>query len=356
MQQALDLASRGAGLTRPNPPVGAVLVRNGKVVGTGWHKQAGGPHAEVMAVASAKGPLKGASMYVTLEPCSTAGRTPPCCDLILKHRIKNVIISALDPNPLHAGGGVALLREAGVNVKTGVLQEQGERLLEPFSSWMLRGGPWVTLKLGVSLDGRIADRAGRSQWITGPEARKRVQELRRTADAVMVGAGTVKQDDPRLLPRPSKGRKPFRVIVDGALSSPLTSTCFTDRAHQRTLVLALKTAPAGRIQRLKKQGVQVRVYPGKKVPLKRALNDLAKEFGILHVLCEGGGELASGLIQAGLVDRYQWFTAPLILGGQTAAASVGGKGFPLDGATRLEFESMERLGADVLISAIPKKA
>jgi diaminohydroxyphosphoribosylaminopyrimidine deaminase/5-amino-6-(5-phosphoribosylamino)uracil reductase len=354
MRQAMGLASRGVGLTRPNPPVGAVIVRSGKVVGKGWHTKAGGPHAEVMAVASAKGSLKGATMYVTLEPCSTTGRTPPCCELIVTQQIKKVVVSVLDPNPLHAGGGILLLRKAGVKVKTGVLQEQGRRLLEPFTSCVTHGRPWVTLKLGASLDGRIADRRGRSQWITGPEARERVQELRRTVDAVLVGAGTVKQDNPSLLPRPAEGRKPFRVIVDGALSSPLTSKCFTDRARHRSIVLTLKTAPASKLQRLEKSGVQVRVYSGKRVPLKRALRDLAKEFGILHVLCEGGGDVASGLIKAALVDRFQWFTAPLIIGGQAAVASVGGRGFSLDEAAKLEFEAVERVGADVLISAVPK--
>lgn len=355
MKQALELASRGVGLTRPNPPVGAVIVQKGTIAGKGWHQRAGGPHAEAVAVHSASGSLKGATLYVTLEPCSTAGRTPPCCELILKHGIKKVVISALDPNPLHAGAGVVLLRDAGVKVETGLLQEQGEQLLEPFRHWILEGRPWVTLKLGTSLDGRIADRTGKSQWITGPESRSRVQAFRRLADAVMVGATTVKKDNPSLLPRPARGRKPFRIIVDGALSCPSTSACFTDSARERTIVLTLQAAGAGKRKRLEKQGVQVRMYPGSRVPLKRALQDLAKDFNILHVLCEGGGDLAAGLVQAGVVDRYQWFSAPLIIGGRAAPASVGGPGFLLDSAAQLTFEAVERLGADVLISAIPKR-
>ena len=279
-------------------------------MGRGYHRKAGGAHAEVEAVRSAKVPLKGASIYVTLEPCSTTGRTPACCDLIVSQQISKVFVSALDPNPAHAGGGIVLLRKAGVDVTTGILQDQGEALLEPFTHWILHKRPWVTLKLATSLDGRIADRQGNSQWITGPASRERVQEMRRAADAIMVGAGTVKQDNPSLLPRPAQGRKPYRVIVDGALSCPLTSTCFTDGSRKRTIVLTLQSASVAKSKKLEALGVQVRGYTGKSVPLKRALKELASEFNICHVLCEGGGDLAERLIRAGLVDRYQWFSAP----------------------------------------------
>ncbi|MBL7016355.1 MAG: bifunctional diaminohydroxyphosphoribosylaminopyrimidine deaminase/5-amino-6-(5-phosphoribosylamino)uracil reductase RibD, partial [Kiritimatiellales bacterium] len=194
MQRALELARRGEGLTRPNPPVGAVLVQNGKIIAEGFHKKAGGPHAEVNCLRQVKGQksksLKSAILYVTLEPCSTIGRTPACTDLILERGIRRVVVACKDPNPAHAGKGLRKLRRAGVDVTLGVCRKEAEALIAPFSKRMLTGLPVVTLKLGITLDGRIADGSGTSQWITGPAARKQVQALRRAADAVMVGAGT----------------------------------------------------------------------------------------------------------------------------------------------------------------------
>lgn len=328
MQRALELARQGEGMTRPNPPVGAVLVRHGKIIAEGFHKKAGGPHAEVHCLNSIKPKaqsLKSATLYVSLEPCSTSGRTPPCTDLILERGIKRVVVGCRDPNPVHAGRGIRKLRRAGVAVTTGICRAEAEALIEPFAKRMLTGLPFVTLKLGCTLDGRIADRNRTSQWITGPQARKKVQALRRKADAIMVGAGTVRTDDPSLLPRPSRGRKPWRAIAGKTI--PEKATVLTDEAADRTLLL--DGSP------------------------RRILTRLAKR-DVMHVLCEGGGELAGALVRAGLVDEFVFFVAPSLLGGD-GVPMVGKKGWLLKNMPRLVFQCLEPCGEDVLIRARPVK-
>jgi diaminohydroxyphosphoribosylaminopyrimidine deaminase/5-amino-6-(5-phosphoribosylamino)uracil reductase len=340
MQRALALARRGEGLTRPNPPVGAVLVQNGKIIAEGFHKKAGGPHAEVNCLKSAignrakgelgpviagqrSGNLKSSILYVTLEPCSTHGRTPPCTDLILERGIRRVVIGAKDPNPAHAGRGVRILRRAGVEVITDVCRAEAEALIVPFAKRILTGMPYVTLKLAATIDGRIADASGKSKWITGPQARAKVQALRRSADAIMVGAGTVRADNPSLLPRPAKGRTPWRVIVGSTLQA--NAGVLTDEAAGRTVVM--------------------------NGPLKKILSELGKQ-GVMHVLCEGGGELAGSLVRAGLVDEFALFVAPAMLGGD-GVPMFGQKGWPLTKMPLLSFQTLEKLGKDVFIRALP---
>lgn len=323
MQRALALARRGEGLTRPNPPVGAVLVQDGEMIAEGFHRKAGGPHAEASCINSVAGDLKSATLYVTLEPCSTHGRTPPCTDLILARGIGRVVIGAKDPNPVHAGRGIRILRRAGVEVVTGVCRQETEQLIAPFAKRILTGLPYVTLKLAATLDGRIADASGKSQWITGPQARAKVQELRRTADAVMVGAGTVRADNPSLLPRPAKGRQPWRVVVGTDI--PANCNVLTDEACDRTLVMGGS--------------------------LEKILRSLG-ERGVMHVLCEGGGELAGALVRAGLVDEFALFVAPSLLGGE-GIPMFGKKGWPLIKMPLLNFESLEKCGKDVFIRGLP---
>jgi diaminohydroxyphosphoribosylaminopyrimidine deaminase/5-amino-6-(5-phosphoribosylamino)uracil reductase len=326
MQRALALARRGEGLTRPNPPVGAVLVREGKIIAEGFHKKAGFDHAERACLKSLKPKaqsLESATLYVTLEPCSTYGRTPPCTDLILAHGISRVVIGAKDPNPAHAGRGIRILRRAGVEVIAGVCRAEAETLIAPFSKLILTGMPYVTLKLASTLDGRIAEASGKSKWITGPQARAKVQELRRSADAVMVGAGTVRSDDPSLLPRPAKGRMPWRVIVGSTL--PADAKVLTDEAAEQTLVMSGS--------------------------LKKILRDLGKR-GVMHVLCEGGGELAGSLVRAGLVDEFALFIAPSMLGGD-GIPMFGKKGWPLTKIPLLSFQTLEKCGKDAFIRALP---
>lgn len=326
MQRALALARRGEGLTRPNPPVGAVLVQNGKIIAEGFHKKAGLDHAERVCLKNLKSKaqsLRSFTLYVTLEPCSTQGLTPPCTELILARGIKRVVIGAKDPNPAHAGRGIRILRRAGVEVITGVCRAEAEALIAPFAKRIVTGMPYVTLKLASTIDGRIADASGKSKWITGPQARAKVQELRRSADAIMVGAGTVRADDPSLLPRPSKGRAPWRVIV--GMNIPAKANVLTDDAAEQTLVM--------------------------NGSLKKILRDLGNR-SIMHVLCEGGGELAGSLVRAGLVDEFVFFVAPSILGGE-GFPMVGKNGWPLTKMPLLSFQSLEKCGEDVLIRALP---
>lgn len=352
MGRALALARRGEGMTRPNPPVGAVLVQNGKIIAEGFHKKAGGPHAEVNCLRQVKGltskSLKSATLYVTLEPCSTTGRTPPCCDLILERRIRHVVVGCKDPNPDHAGNGLRLLRRQGVEVTFGVCRKECEALIAPFAKRMLTGLPYVTLKLGITLDGRIADGSGKSQWITGPQARKKVQEMRRTADAVMVGAGTVRADNPSLLPRPAKGRAPWRVLVGSNL--PKNSKVLTDEADERTLIFSTSNTPA--FQHSSGEFISVAAKTPEGV-VKTVLRDLAGR-DLMHVLCEGGGELAGSLVRAGLVDEFAIFMAPSMLGG-TGFPMVGKKGWTLSNMPRLSFQTLEKCGEDVLLRAVPVK-
>jgi diaminohydroxyphosphoribosylaminopyrimidine deaminase/5-amino-6-(5-phosphoribosylamino)uracil reductase len=302
MQRALALARRGEGLTRPNPPVGAVLVRAGKVVGEGFHRKAGSPHAEILAIRQAGARARGATLYVTLEPCTTWGRTPPCAHAIVAAGISRVVYAAKDPNPRHAGRATRVLKGRGIPVTEGVGRDEAEELLRPFATWIKQGRPYVTLKLAVSLDGRIADRNGRSQWITGTLARKRVHALRRTVDGIMVGMGTYLADKPRLTPRPAKGRAPMKIVVGRESLRPL-------------------------------------------------MNRLGK-LGLLHVVCEGGGKLAEKLVKAGLVDEFWFFVAPVLVGGPFGA--MRGKGWSLPNAPRLRFTGWEHLGKDLLLRAVPE--
>lgn len=347
MALALELARRGEGLTRPNPPVGAVVVAGGRLVGQGYHRKAGGPHAEVYALRQAGRQASGGTLYVTLEPCSTWGRTPPCTDAILAAGVKRVVVATGDPNPRHRGRGLSLLRRAGVMVTRGVLETEAARMIRPFAAWMGLGRPWVTLKLAMTLDGRIADADGCSRWITGSAARQAVQALRRASDAVMVGAGTAIADNPSLLPRPARGRSPWRVIVDSAGRLPTTATVLTDESRQRTLVATTERCSAARRRGYERAGAHVLRLPaiGEKVSLP-ALMAALHERQIMRVLCEGGGELAAGLLQAGLVDEIVLFVAPKVLGGG-AVNAVGGAGWPLAAAPEFVMESVERFGEDV---------
>ena len=328
MMRALELAKRGEGLTRPNPPVGAVLVLDGEIISEGWHQQAGCDHAERACLNNLKpgAPnLATAALYVTLEPCSTQGKTPPCTELILEKGIGRVVVSVADLNPKHAGRGLDVLRAAGVEVVTGVCEKEGRALIAPFEKFITTGRPYVTLKLASTLDGRIADRAGDSKWITGAAAREVVQGMRRRADAVMGGAATVFADDPSLLPRPAEGRKPWRVVVGKSI--PSNAKLLTDEAADQTLV---------------RTGV-----------LADILTELAEKHDVMHVLCEGGGKLAAGLVAEGLVDEFVFFIAPKLLGadGLPSFAQTGGLMADID---HLKFESVEQVGDDLLIKATPR--
>lgn len=346
MHRAVELARLGEGLTRPNPPVGAILVRKGRVVGEGYHRRAGGPHAEIHALRQAGQDAAGATLYLTLEPCSTHGRTPPCTDAILAAGVKRLVIGVHDPNPAHQGRGLRALRRHGMVVRTGVLKGACDELIAPFRAWIQTGRPYVTLKLALTIDGRIADRHGQSKWITGPAARGRVQALRRRADAIMVGAETVRKDDPSLLPRPAGGRKPWRVIVSSSGRLPRGLRVFNDAAADRTIVTVRGDAGGSR-----PAGEWLPLRPaGSGVSMKDLLRKLGKR-GVLVVLCEGGGHLAGDLVRADLVDEFVFFLAPSLLGGKGGTSALEGVGWLMRDRPHLEITGTEQLGADLCVRA-----
>ncbi len=327
MRRAIGLAERGIGTTSPNPRVGAVVVADGRVVGEGYHRRAGEPHAEANALAAAGKRARGATLYVTLEPCSTFGLTPACTDAILKAGVRRVVYGATDPNPRNHSKSARILKAKGIKVESGLCREECEALNRPFNSWMARGRAWVTLKLGASLDGRIATRTGESKWITGPEARHKVQELRYAADAILVGAQTVRQDDPRLDVRGAKSKKILKIVLG---SSSVVS----------------------RKSRLLESGDPVWIISAKPGQKRADLRSLVRELGrqgYLHLLVEGGGEAAASFLEAGLVDEVYWFTAPKIIGGRAAKASVGGDGIArLQDAVTLSDVTCAKIGEDFL--------
>ncbi|MCX6992146.1 MAG: bifunctional diaminohydroxyphosphoribosylaminopyrimidine deaminase/5-amino-6-(5-phosphoribosylamino)uracil reductase RibD [Kiritimatiellaeota bacterium] len=354
MARALALARRGEGLTRPNPPVGAVIVRGHCLVGQGWHHHAGALHAEALAIRKAGARARNATLYVTLEPCCTQGRTPPCTRAIIQSGIQRVVLAARDPNPRHNGRGIAILRKAGLEVIEGVAAPEARLLIAPFTRWIRTLRPYLTLKLAMSLDGKIADERGQSRWITGPAARRQVHIWRRSADAILVGARTVLADDPSLLPKPSGRRRPWRVIVDARGTLASSAKIFTDGFQTQTIIATTRRCPARQQAAWRSTGVKVWVLP--RSPRGVSLTALMKKLGrlgCLHVLCEGGGELSASLIRAGLVNEFRFFIAPRIIGGRKAPGAVGGVGWPLSAAPKLVFTECRRMGQDLLIRARP---
>lgn len=353
--QACRLAERGEGMTRPNPPVGAVVVRQDERVGWGYHRKAGGPHAEVYALRMAGPRARGATLYVTLEPCSTQGRTPPCTKAILGAGVRRVVVGCADPNPQHAGRGIRLLRRAGLEVTMGVCKTQAERLVEPFGQWIRTGLPYVTLKMAMSLDGRIADTDGRSRWITQPPARALVHQLRKRADAILVGAETVTKDDPSLLCRGRSAPAAWRIVVSGAGRIPPNCRLLSDGHADKTIIAVGTNMDPVLRRKLEATGARVVAgpAPGGKVSLRPLLRTLA-QMGILHVLCEGGGTLAASLVREKLVSEYCFFVAGLFLGDSGAVPVLSGCKWSLGDAPRLRILSSQMVGPDALIRGIPR--
>lgn len=354
MRQAIALARRGVGRTSPNPPVGAVVVAGGRIVGRGWHRRAGAAHGEAAALAAAGTRARGATLYVTLEPCNHHGRTGPCTEAVLAAGIRRVVFGARDPNPRVRGGGAARLRRAGLEVVGGIERAACEELIAPFVSLVERGRPLVTLKLAASLDGRIATRTGASRWISGAQARQLVHRWRDEMDAVMVGIGTVLADDPRLTCRRRGGRDPLRVVVDSRLRIPLTARVLTKKAAPATL-LASAMSEGRKVSALRARGATVLSAPGRagRVSLRRLLDVLGRR-GVASVLLEGGATLAASALREGLVDRLYLFLAPMMIGGdgQALLAPLGVS--RLSGAPRLRIVASERVGEDWLVRAVPE--
>ena len=354
MHLALRLAQRAMGRTSPNPMVGAILVKSGRIIGQGYHRKAGSPHAEVEALRQAGRRARGSTLYVTLEPCNHAGRTSPCCDAILAAGVTRVVAATRDPNPITNGRGFARLRRAGIDVVTGVFQAAAGRLNAPFWSVMTTGLPWVVAKIGQSLDGKIATARGEARWITSSAARRVGHHWRGRVDAVLVGINTVLQDDPLLTARGVRQRAghPIKVIVDSRLRTPATARCLSAQPPAPTIVAATRTPEAARA-RLERRGAEVVTLPARRgrVPLARLFRWLARR-GVQSILIEGGGEVLAGALAERLVHRVIVFIAPMLIGGRTAPTSVGGPGVArLAQAIRLDDVTHRRVGPDLCVEA-----
>jgi diaminohydroxyphosphoribosylaminopyrimidine deaminase/5-amino-6-(5-phosphoribosylamino)uracil reductase len=324
MARALQLAERGRGSTSPNPIVGAVVVRGGRIVGSGWHRCAGADHAEIVALRAAGAQARGATLYTSLEPCAHHGRTPPCVDAIIRAGVRRCVVAVQDPHHIVAGRGLRRLREAGIEVEVGLLAEEARQALGGYILAHTRGRPRVTWKLAVTLDGKVADRSRRSRWITGPDARRLVHRLRAEADAVVIGAGTARADDPRLTSRLTDGqgraRQPLRVVCDTRLRLPLGLRLFGPSLARGTVVACGPAAPATRTRALEERGVRVWRLPLAAARVSpRALAKRLVRAGCFEVLLESGPTLGTAWLKAGLVDRIALFTAPRVLGAEGLA-------------------------------------
>lgn len=365
MRRALALAERGYGGTSPNPMVGAVLVRDGRIIGEGWHKRAGEPHAEVNAINAARrtsAKMSGATLFVTLEPCSTTGRTPPCTNAIIENGIREVIVAAKDPNPKHAGAGLRILRKAGITVRNGLLAEEASRLNEAFNHWVVRKMPWVTLKCAMSLDGKIATQSGESKWITSEKARGIGMRLRLGADAIVAGINTVVRDDPALTLRASRGLKiPAwkrfkRIILDPEGRIPLTARVLTDEQRSDTIVVVTSLAPRPKTVAIE-QLANVIEAPFLKDSRHFNLRWLLRELGcqeITSVLVEGGGETHFNFLRQSLVNRASFFYGPLVITGRAAPKAVGGKR-TFRKPFRLEKVEWSKAGVDLFCTGLVKR-
>lgn len=353
MRRALALARRGR--TSPNPMVGAVIVKDGKIVGEGYHRKAGEPHAEVTAFERAGKSARGGTLYVTLEPCCHWGRTPPCTKAVIESGVTSVVAAMADPNPKVGGKGLAELETAGIATSIGLLEEQARRLNEAYIKFITTGLPFVTLKMAVTLDGKIATRTGDSRWVSCEESRRVVHRLRERSDAVLVGIGTVLADDPELTAR--NGRRvahPTRVIVDSLARTPVGAKLIT-QTEGETIIAVTKTAPEERIGNLESAGARIILVD--ETDGRADLSGLMRALGemkITNVLIEGGAGIASGALTSGIVDKVIVFIAPKIVGGESAPSAVGGFGVEaMADALRLERMRVRNIGCDIMIEAYP---
>ncbi|WOC31617.1 MULTISPECIES: bifunctional diaminohydroxyphosphoribosylaminopyrimidine deaminase/5-amino-6-(5-phosphoribosylamino)uracil reductase RibD [Caproicibacterium] len=352
MRLALELAQKGCGRVSPNPMVGAVVVKDDRVIGSGYHRQFGGPHAERQALADCRESPRGATLYVTLEPCCHWGKTPPCTDAILESGIARVVVGSGDPNPLVAGRGIRILREHSVAVTEHVLQAACDRLNEVFLHYIQSRTPFVVMKYAMTLDGKIATAAGFSKWITGREARLRVQQDRSRYTAVLAGVGTVLADDPLLTCRLPGGRSPIRVICDTHLRTPLTAQVVRTAKEVRTLLVCGSTAEAHR-QPYLEAGCEVLPLPEQAghVNLCALMQELGRR-QIDSVLLEGGAALNWSALQSGIVQKVQAYLAPKLFGGAAAKGPVGGSGVStVQDAYRLTVSEVTPLGDDLLLES-----
>lgn len=358
MQRALAVAEGGIGFVSPNPLVGCVIVKDGRVVGEGYHERYGGPHAEANALREAGSEARGATLYVTLEPCCHTGKTPPCADAVLQAGVERVVIALGDPNPKVAGGGLARLRAAGVDVTLGICEAEARQLNETFLHYIQTQRPFVTLKCAVTLDGKIATRTGASRWITGAPAREQVHRMRHAADASLVGLGTALQDDPQLTTRlPSgDGVNPLRIVVDSKLRLPVSSQLAVVAPDCRTLVATGERAPVEKQRQLEDQGVEILRLPSYadgRVDMEALLIALGAR-GIADLLVEGGATLSATLLQRRLVDKVTVFVAPKMIGGDGISVVAAFGAETMSDALQFYGMTSQSVGEDVMLEAYLK--
>jgi diaminohydroxyphosphoribosylaminopyrimidine deaminase / 5-amino-6-(5-phosphoribosylamino)uracil reductase len=359
MWMALDLARQGRGRTSPNPMVGAVVVQGSEVVGTGYHQAAGTPHAEIIALEKAGQKAQGATLYLNLEPCAHHGRTAPCTDAIIKAGVSRVVAAMEDPNPLVSGRGFARLTEAGIKVKEGILKQKALQLNEAFIKYITTGLPFVSVKVAMSLDGKIATATGDSQWITGGKARQFVHRLRDHNDAIMVGIETVLKDNPQLTTRVEGGggKDPIRVIVDSTARIPLDARVIEGGSSAGTILAVTEQASSEKCRALKAKGVEVLVMPARdgRVDIGALMKELAKR-ELSAVLVEGGGTINYSLLEQSLIDKLFIFIAPLIIGGKESPTAFAGTGIDsLSKAWSVEDLELKQFDRDLLLIGYPKK-
>ncbi len=353
MKLAISLARSTFGQTSPNPCVGAVLVKDGRLVGTGVHLEAGTPHAEVHAIRSAGSSTKGAIMYVTLEPCSHHGKTPPCADLIIESGIEKVFVATTDPNPLVAGKGIAKLRKAGIAVEVGLCREDALQLNEKFFHFIQTNTPFVTIKAGISLDGKIATKSGDSKWITSPESRQDVHQLRHEHDGILVGINTILHDNPLLTTRrPRGGKNPIRIVLDTKLKMPISANVVQDHSA-KTIIFTGNEIDLERKKEIETFGVTVLSQDNPRIQLAEVLRTLG-ELKIMSVLVEGGSEVHASFVEENVFQQIITYIAPKIIGGNNAIPFVGGIGSELVKlGHQLHFIAVEQIGPDLKITAKP---
>ncbi|WP_257347806.1 bifunctional diaminohydroxyphosphoribosylaminopyrimidine deaminase/5-amino-6-(5-phosphoribosylamino)uracil reductase RibD [Pseudalkalibacillus decolorationis] len=354
MRLAIEMAKNTKGQTSPNPSVGAVVVQNGRIVGLGAHLKAGEGHAEVHALQMAGEKASGATVYVTLEPCSHHGKTPPCADLVIERGIETVFIATLDPNPLVAGRGMEKLQKAGINVHVGLLETEALELNPFFNHYMRSGLPYVTLKFASSLDGKIATKTGHSKWITSEEARQDAHHYRHKHDAILVGVNTVISDDPSLTTRlPIGGNNPIRIVLDSHLRIPLNSKLLTDE-EARTWIVTSTLATETAIRAVENTGARIIQLNEEKINVKTVLQLLGNE-KVTSVFVEGGGTVHASFMAERCIQQVVSYIAPMLIGGEDARSVIGGQGVEfIDDALQLEVQSYETIGKDMKIILVPK--
>jgi diaminohydroxyphosphoribosylaminopyrimidine deaminase/5-amino-6-(5-phosphoribosylamino)uracil reductase len=356
MKRALRLAKRGERRVSPNPMVGAVIVKNGRIIGEGYHRKFGDPHAEIEAINRAQEPIEGATIYVTLEPCSHYGKTPPCVETLIDRKPARVVIGVVDPNPLVAGRGVKALHCAGIETTVGVMAEACKELNERFFKFIATGVPFVTVKFAQTLDGRIATATHQSRWISSPASRKFAHSLRSIHDAILVGAGTVRHDDPELTVRHVTGRNPLRIVVDSRLRLPFEARVLKMQESVPTIIATTNQADPEKLKWLQGKGLEILIIDedGKgRVDMKKLLFELGKR-QISSVLVEGGAKIITYFLKEKLADRVVAIVAPKILGkGIEAVADLGSK--TIDDAISLACRKVYRMGEDIIIDCRPMR-